>query len=40
MARKPDNNEVRTGKLLNTNVRCYRIKVLVFAVGKKVLVSK
>jgi len=40
MAGKPANNEVRTEKLLNINVRCYRIRVLLFAVGKKVLVPK
>jgi hypothetical protein len=40
MAGKPANNGVRTEKLLNTNRRCYRIGVLAFAVGKKVLVPK
>ena len=40
MAGKLANVEVRTEKLLNTNVRSYRIRVLVFAVEKKVLVPK
>jgi hypothetical protein len=40
MAGKLANIEVLTEKLLNTKIRCYRIRVLVFAVGKKVLVPK
>jgi len=40
MVGKSANNEVRTEKFLNINVRCYRTRVLVFAVGKKVLVPK
>jgi len=40
MAGKPANNEVRIEKLLNINVRFCGIRVVVFAVGKKVLVPK